>query len=88
MKKEVKLKGPRLPRKEFHRRAMEFLEKIQLALLKDHPSDVVGINMETGEYVVGKDSDEVFQAYRTRWPNILGYICRVNGEPSTKFHGM
>jgi hypothetical protein len=77
-----------LSRTEFHHRATEFLKKIQDTVSPKHLGDVVAINMETGEYVLAADSDEAFEAYRARWPNVLGYICRVNGEASTKFHGM
>jgi len=81
----LKLKTPRLARTEFTRRAEEYLKDIQKKLMPEHARDVVAINMETGEYVVGRTSGEVFEASSERWPNAFTYICRVDGGPSTKF---
>jgi hypothetical protein len=83
----IKLKEPQLSRAEFNRRADEFLKRIQEELMPDHAAEIVAINMMTGEYVLAPTSGQAFEAYRARWPDILMFLCRVDGGPSTKFHG-
>jgi hypothetical protein len=77
-----------LSRGEFRRRAGEFLKRIQEELPRDKSKDVVAINMETGEYVLAKTNAEATEAFWSRWPDVLMYVCRVDGGPTIKFHGM
>jgi hypothetical protein len=55
--------------------------------MPEHAAEIVAINMVTGEYVLGRTSGEASDAYRARWPDILMFMCRVDGGPATKFHG-
>lgn len=77
-----------LPRREFERRAEQILREIQKTLLPDHASEIVAINVETGEYTLGRTAREAQEAFRARWPNQLAYRVRVDGGPVFKFHGM
>jgi hypothetical protein len=74
--------------REFNRRAAEILAKLQEKLLPEHASEVIGINVDTGEYVLGFDSEQAWIKFRRRWPENLGYYIRVDGGPVVKFHGM
>ena len=84
---KLKQKRPPLSRTEFDRRAEGFLKKIQQQLMPDQADKIVAINMETGEYVLGKTSGEAAEAFWERWPDVLMCKCRVDGGPSVKFHG-
>lgn len=87
MKKRM-LQMPRFyPREEARRRAHQFLPEIQKKLLPEHASDLVAINVETGEYVVGSNLMDTTRAFKKRWPDVLPYTMRVNGRPVIKFHG-
>ncbi len=86
--KKVLTPRPDLSRKEFSRRAREFLHKIQRELLPEKADQVVAINMETGEYVLANTNAEATEAFWDRWPEVLMYVCRVDGGPSVKFHGI
>ena len=74
--------------REFRKRADQILAKLQQTLLPEHESEVIGINVSTGEYVLAQDSHEAWQEYLKRWPGTLGYVVRVDGGPVIKFHGM
>ncbi len=88
---ELKLKEPRLSRSEFDRRSMQYLAKIQKTLMPDHAAEFLAINlainMVTGEYVLGKTAHEAVARHRSRWPDHLFFLCRVDGGPAYKFHG-
>jgi len=74
---------PAPPKKE-----AEYLKRIQKELLPEHADEFVAINMETGEYVIGKSNADATRAFWRRWPDTFMYVCRVDGGPATKFHGM
>ncbi len=78
----------RMPRREFERRAKQILQEIQKTLLPEHASEIVAINVETGEYTLGSTTIEARTAFRKRWPGQLTYLIRVDGGPVVKFHGM
>lgn len=59
-----------------------YLEKIQEELMPEKAKMVVAINLETGEYTLGKDSAEAKAAFQKRWPNGGYFVCRVDGTPS------
>jgi len=84
----VKLKEPRLSRAEFSRRAQQYLAEIQKSLMPGHAAEFLAINMVTGEYALGKTAHEAVARHRSRWPDHLMYLCRVDGGPAYKFHGM
>jgi len=79
---------PDLTRREFSRRARDFLQRIQEELPEEKAHEVVAINMETGEYVLAKSNAEATEAFWERWPDVLMYVCRVDGGPTVKFHGI
>jgi hypothetical protein len=83
----IKLKRPNLSRADFDRRADEFLKVIQKELMPEHASEFVAINMETGDYVLGKTPGDASEAFWDKWPDVLMYKCRVDGGPAYKFHG-
>ena len=78
---------PTASMRDFEKRADQLLAELQKTLLPEHASDVIGINVDTGEYVLAHDSEEAWQAFRKRWPGTLGYVVRVDGGPVTKFYG-
>jgi hypothetical protein len=71
----------------FERGAAEILAELQKTLLPEHASKVIGIHVDSGQYVLGTSSDEVWKEFRERWPDGLGYFIRVDGEPVMKFYG-
>ncbi len=73
--------------RDFERRAAEILAKLQEVLLPEHASEFIGINVDTGEYVLASPDEEVWKKFRARWPHSLGYFARVDGGPVVKFHG-
>ena len=83
-----KLTDPTASRREFRKRAHEILAELQQRLLPRHASDYIGINVDTGEYVLDPDSHEVMQKFRQRWPGAVAYVSRVDGGPVFKFHGL
>ena len=78
---------PMPSRREFERRTAAILAKLQHGLMPEHASEVIAINVETGEYLLASSSGEAWQEFRKRWPGTLGYVCRVDGGPVVKFHG-
>lgn len=84
-----RLEMPKLmPGPEFERRSKQILEEIQRTLMPEHASELVAINVETGEYVLGNAVNKVTTAFRRRWPRQIFYLIRVDGGPVFKFHGM
>jgi hypothetical protein len=75
------------PRRDFGKRAEQILAELQKELLPEHASDFIGIDVDTRQYVLGPDSDEVVKEFRRRWPGKLVYLARVDGGPVIKFHG-
>ncbi len=82
-----KLTDPTAPRHEFRKRAHQILAELQHQLLPKHASDFIGINVDTGEYVLDAESQEVMRKFRQRWPGAVAYVSRVDGGPVVKFHG-
>lgn len=74
--------------RDFEKGAAEILAELQKTLLPEHASEVIAINVDTGEYVLAPTSGEAWQEFLKRWRGTLGYVCRVDGGPSVKFHGM
>lgn len=74
-------------RRDFERRATAHLVEAQKTLLPDHASEIIAINVDTGEYLLAADTDEAWKKFRKRWPGKLTYMCRVDGGPVFKFHG-
>jgi hypothetical protein len=74
--------------RDFAKRAKQILAELQKTLLPEHASDVIAINVDTGEYILAQSSHEAWQAFRKRWPGTLGFVIRVDGGPVVKFHGI
>jgi hypothetical protein len=87
MKKQFDVCRPFLPGREFERRAREVLQRIQKDLLPAHASDIVAINVETGEYELGQGPLEAQTAFGRRWAGQVCYLVRGDGGPINKFHG-
>ena len=85
MKKTIT--APTMSRHDFEKRADQIFAELQPTLLPEHASEVIGINVDTGEYVLAPDDDEAWKAFRKRWPGTLGYVARVDGGPVWKFYG-
>ena len=81
------LTGSTVSMREFKKRAAHVLAELQPTLLPEHASDVIGINVDTGEYVLASNGEQAWQAFRKRWPGTLGYVTRVDGGPVVKFYG-
>ncbi len=87
MKRE--LIRPRMPLgPEGRRRAKQILEELQKTLMPDHADEIIAINVQTGEYTLGRTMNEAIFAFRKRWPDLVSYVIRVDGGPVVKFHGM
>ena len=87
MHKHFNVPKPLLPGRDFERRAREILQRIQKELLPDHASDIVAINVETGEYELGLGPLEAQTAFGKRWIGQVCYLVRGDGGPINKFHG-
>jgi hypothetical protein len=86
MKKPVRY-PPRISTREFSRRAHQILQELQKTLLPEHASEILAINVETGEYVVAPTDDEAYEEFEKRWPDQLSYVVRVDGGPVVTFRG-
>lgn len=76
--------GPAKPAQELP----DYLHKVRNDLLPAHASDFVAINMETGQYAIGSLPNEAFNRFLEQWPDAPVYLCRVDGGPAAKFHGV
>jgi hypothetical protein len=86
MRKQVTLPTD-MSMRDFDRRADQILQELQKILLPEHASEVVAINVETGEYVLAATADEASDTFHERWPDQLAFVVRVDGGPVVKFHG-
>ena len=48
--------------------------------MPEHSEGIIAINVNTGEFVLGKDVREASEAFDKRWPEGGFYICRVYGS--------
>ena len=87
MKKQLDVPKPLPPGRDFERRAREILQRIQKDLLPEHASDIVAINVETGDYELGSGPLEAQTAFSKRWTGQVCYLVRGDGGPINKFHG-
>jgi hypothetical protein len=87
MKKQLNVPKPLRTGRDFERRAKDILQRIQKDLLPDHASDIVAINVETGEFELGAGPLEAQTAFGKRWAGKVCYLVRADGGPINKFHG-
>jgi hypothetical protein len=73
------------PQRERQRLAMEVLERVQPELMPEHADEIISINVETGEYTLGRDALESGERFHQRWPDELCYQVRVDGGPVARF---
>jgi len=66
----------------YERLINSYLEKIQKELKPEQARLVVAINIQTGQYALGEDSNEALTNFRNRWPDSGFHLCRVDGSPS------
>jgi hypothetical protein len=71
-------------RSSLDRRADLYLLKIQEQLPPEDAKKVVAINLEIGEFVLAETIGEALTQYREKWPNVLYYLVRADGEPLYK----
>jgi hypothetical protein len=84
---KLKRKRPALSKAELIRRGDEFLKSIQQELMPAHATEFIAINLETGEYILSKTPVEATERFWARWPDVLMFLCRVDGGPAYKFYG-
>jgi hypothetical protein len=76
------IRQPRYSKEEFTRRGNTLYEsKIRLQVEQTHPSKIVAIDIETGEFEIGEDSlsaaDRLFQ----RLPDAQPWCVRIGTGP-------
>jgi hypothetical protein len=81
------LTDPMISQRAFERRAAAILAELQKVLLPEHASEVIAINVDTGEYLLAATGGDAWREFRKRWPGKLGFVCRVDGGAVVKFHG-
>lgn len=72
--------------KEFNRRSDELLREFQKTLLPEHADEVIAIDVEGGEYVLGTTANEAFQKFLKEFPGKLMCLVRVDGGAVVKYH--
>lgn len=85
-----RIMDPRLPRRAKPREEQwidDLLKNVQDALMPQHAAEIVAINTDNGEYVVGPTFHEACESFRARWPNGPIYVCRVDGGPGLRIRG-
>jgi hypothetical protein len=60
------LTTPTASMRDFAKRAQQILAELQKTLLPEHAADVIGINADTGEYVLAHTSEKAWHAFRER----------------------
>lgn len=62
-------------------KAKKIYKKLRTTLEREHKGQVVAINIDSGEYVIGEDELEAARRARARFPGKVFYFFRV-GEPA------
>jgi len=62
-------------------KAKAIYEKIKDGLEAEHKGEVVAIDIESGDYFLGKTGLEAARRARARYPNRIPYIIRI-GRPA------
>jgi len=62
-------------------KAKAIYEKIKDGLEAEHKGEVVAIDVESGDYFLGKTGLEAARRARARYPNRIPYIIRI-GRPA------
>lgn len=74
--------NPTVDREELSRRGQEYYDRVLRAELEpEHRGEYLFLDVETGEYEMGKDQLAVMQRARARHPGAVFYIVRV-GYPA------
>ena len=72
----------------FDRKGDAILKELQKTLLTEHANEIIAIDVESGDYCLGKTSREAWTALRQQHPDCVEYVRRVDGEPVRKYHGV
>lgn len=62
-------------------------ERLRATLEAEHFGEVIAVEPESGEYVLGKDFQAVSQACRQKFAGKLTYTFRVGGGSAVKIGG-
>jgi len=71
----------------FRKKGAEHLRNLQGSLLPQDADKVIAIEVETGEYCLGRSSREAVDALRSRFPDRVAWVARVDGSPVLHLHG-
>ena len=74
------------PPRIYHQWSDYLLKEAQKVLMPERAQECIAINLETGEYVVGKTPTSASEAFRKRWGNAPKFASHVDGSPLIKFH--
>lgn len=72
---------------EFDRKGEAILKELQKVLLPEHTNEIIAIDVESGDYYLGKTSSEALAAFRQHHPDRVAWMARVDGGPVVKYHG-
>lgn len=72
---------------EFDRRGEAILRELQKTLLPVHADEIIAIDVESGDYYLGKTRHEAIAAFRQHHPDRVAFMIRVDGGPVVKYHG-
>jgi hypothetical protein len=72
---------------EFDCKGDAILKELQKTLLPEHANEIIAIDVESGDYCLGKTSREAWTALRQRHPDRVAYVARVDGGPAFTYHG-
>lgn len=71
--------------REWSRKGQVALSHLQSTLLPEHGSDIIAIEPETREYVLGKTEQEAYERFRERFPDRMAWMSRCDGGPVFRF---
>jgi len=83
-KRETPYKGFNL--REFGEKADRIYEQHRDKLEKKHRGEIIAIEVDSGDYFVGEEYEEVVKKARKKYPNKLFHFKRVGHDSFGKFH--
>ena len=67
--------------KDFDRKALHILTRIQPELLPQNAEKILSINVTTGEFILASTLRESTRLFRERWPDEVAFQIRADGGP-------